>query len=78
MLFSVCYARAGLPVSMVIDVNPAKQGKYLPGTGIKVDSPQNALERLPLGSKIFVMNSNYLQEIREMSNNAYHYIGVDQ
>jgi len=61
----------------VIDVNPAKQRKYLPATGLRVHSPEEGLKSLPPGSVIFVMNSNYLEEIRQMSNNAYHYIGVD-
>lgn len=63
---------------MVIDVNPAKQGQYLPGTGLRVQSPAEALPNLPTGSTIFVMNSNYLDEIKQMSNNTYHYIGIDR
>lgn len=62
---------------MVIDINPAKQGKYLPATGIQVRSPEQALQQLPPGSTVFVMNSNYLDEIKRMSNNTYHYIGID-
>ena len=61
----------------MIDVNPAKQGQFLPGTGLEVRSPTDALPRLPPGATIFVMNSNYLSEIKQMSNNAYQYIGVD-
>ena len=78
MIFSLLRERAGYPVSTVIDVNPAKQGKYLPATGLKVESPEDALRNLPAGSTIYVMNSNYLEEIRAMSDNAYHYIGADQ
>ena len=78
MIFSLLRERAGYPVSTVIDVNPAKQGKYLPGTGLKVESPDEALKKLAVGSTIYVMNSNYLEEIREMSGNTYNYVGVDQ
>jgi hypothetical protein len=77
VIFALLRARIGNPVSRVIDINPAKQGKHLPATGLRVDSPKDALARLPLGSPIYVMNSNYLQEIREMTNNAYRYVGVD-
>lgn len=77
VIFALLRERIGQPVSRVIDINPAKQGKYLPATGLRVDSPEDALAYLPLGSTIYVMNSNYLQEIREMTNNAYRYIGVD-
>jgi hypothetical protein len=70
-------ARAGHAVRTVIDINPAKQDRYLPATGLLVQSPQQALEQLPAGAAIYVMNSNYLEEIKKMSNNAYTYIGVD-
>jgi hypothetical protein len=62
---------------MVIDINPAKQGRYLPGTGLKVVSPKRAMEKVETGSTIFVMNSNYLEEIKQMSNCAFNYIRVD-
>ena len=78
VIFSLLRERAAYPVSTVIDVNPAKQGKHLPGTGLKVESPDDALSRLPAGSPIYVMNSNYLEEIREMSGDAYNYIEVDR
>jgi len=77
VIFSVLRERLGRPVELVIDINPAKQGKYLPATGLKVLSPDEGLARLPTGSTIHVMNSNYLEEIKEMSNNAYHYVSVD-
>jgi hypothetical protein len=64
-------------VSTVIDINPAKQGKYLAATGLKIQTPAAALAQLPAGSTIFVMNSNYLDEIRSMSANKYRYLGVD-
>lgn len=78
VIFALLRARAGQPVATVIDINPAKQGKYLPATGLRVQSPTEALTSLPLGTTIYVMNSNYLEEIREMSHNAYHYVEVDR
>jgi len=77
VIFTLHKARAGYTVDAVIDINPAKQGKYLPATGMPVRSPAEALPRLPPGSTIFVMNSNYLDEIKRISNNAYSYIGID-
>ena len=77
VIFALLKSRAGHNVDLVIDINPAKQGKYLPGTGLQVYSPESALTKLPEGSVIYVMNSNYLAEIRRMSNNAYQYIGID-
>jgi hypothetical protein len=77
VIFALLKERAGTPVDIVIDLNPAKQGKYLPATGLRVRSPEDALSRLPRGATIFVMNSNYLSEIQAMSSNAYIYEGVD-
>ncbi len=77
VIFTLLKARAGYAVDVVIDINPAKQGKYLAATGMQVRSPTEALPTLPLGSTIFVMNSNYLDEIKKMSNNVYTYIGVE-
>jgi hypothetical protein len=76
-IFALLRQRAGRPVDMVIDVNPAKQGKYMPGTGLEVLSPAAALPLLPAGATIFVMNSNYLPEIEHVAGNAYRYVGAD-
>jgi hypothetical protein len=70
--------RAGLTVDVVVDVNPAKQGKFLPATGLQVLSPGRALAELPGTAVIYVMNCNYLEEIKEMSHSKYCYIGVHQ
>ncbi|MDQ0132781.1 hypothetical protein J2T08_000682 [Neorhizobium galegae] len=75
--FALLKSRQGQPVDMVIDINPAKQGKFLPATGLMVQSPEQALAKLPHGSTIYVMNSNYLEEIRMLSHNAYTYVGID-
>jgi len=77
VIFALLKSRAGQHVATVIDINPAKQGKYLPSTGLLVQSPAEALPSLPIGSTIYVMNSNYLEEIKKMSNNAFNYVGVD-
>lgn len=77
VIFSLLKERSGFPVKMVIDINPAKQGKFLPGTGLPVKSPANGLAELQAGSTIYVMNSNYLEEIKQMSGNIFKYIGID-
>lgn len=76
-IFAVMRQRLGQPVTRVIDINPAKQGKYLAITGLRVQSPQDGLRDLPPGSAIYIMNSNYINEIRDMSENKYTYVGVD-
>ena len=77
VIFTLLKSRAGYAVDAVIDINPAKQGKYLAGTGMAVLSPDAALQQLAAGSTIYVMNSNYLEEIKAMSNNIYQYIRID-
>lgn len=77
VIFSLLRTRAGLPVGAVIDINPAKQGKYLPLTALRVRAPGDILPNLPQGTSIYVMNRNYLDEIKTMSGNTFNYIEVD-
>jgi len=77
VIFSLLKIRAGRAIDAVIDINPAKQGKYLPATGIRVSAPAQVLPTLSAGATIIVMNSNYTSEIRAMSNNAYKYVEID-
>lgn len=77
VIFSLLRSRAGYPVQAVIDINSAKQGKFLAGTGLKVESPEEVLPRLEPGDQIFVMNSNYLDEIKAVTNNKFTYILTD-
>jgi len=74
---AVLMARAGHKFEFAIDINPRKQGKYLPVTGLKVRSPDQALAKLRDGSTIYVMNSRYLEEIKRMSNNRFRYVLVE-
>ena len=77
VIFSLLRARSGAPVDKVIDINPEKQGRFLPGTGLRVYAPDQVLPELPKGSRIYVMNSNYLSEIRSMAGENFIYVGVD-
>ena len=52
-------------VSAVVDVNPRKQGRYIPGMGQLIIAPAD-LSRYQLSS-VLVMNSNYIDEIRAMT-----------
>jgi hypothetical protein len=77
VIFALFMERAGASVDVVVDVNPAKHGKYLPGTGLRVHSPEEAMKMLPRGANVFVMNGNYLQEIRASTGNRFEYLTVD-
>jgi hypothetical protein len=63
-------------VSAVVDVNPMKHEMFLPVTGLKILSPDSFLREYPEGTNIYVMNTNYINEIKEMSLSRHHYIEV--
>ena len=77
VLFALFLQRAGVRLEIVIDINPAKQGKYLAGSGLRVFTPDEAIRMLEPGADIFVMNSNYLEEIRQSTHNKYNYLEID-
>jgi SAM-dependent methyltransferase len=76
VIFSLLRERAGKPVDRVIDLNPAKQGRYLPGTGLRVHSPVEGLADLSPDSQIYVMNPNYLEEVRSIAGPSFVYKGM--
>ena len=59
--FANLLSRGGEGVDYVIDINPAKQGRYIAGSGLRAISPQEAVANPP--KTIFVMNPNYFDEI---------------
>jgi hypothetical protein len=77
VIFSLYMQRNDINISHLIDINPAKQGRYIGATGLKVLSPKDAMNELKEGENIFVMNSNYLEEIVALSENKFNYIKVD-
>lgn len=77
VIFALYMQRAGVNIDLVIDINPAKQNKYLAGSGLKVLSPEYGMQILQDGDNVIVMNSNYMQEIVELSHNKFNYIQVE-
>lgn len=67
-----------LTLELAIDINPAKQNRFLAGCGLPVVSVQEAISQLGENPDIFVMNSNYLPEIQAMGGPGPNYINVDQ
>jgi hypothetical protein len=51
-------------VSYAIDINPSKQGHFMPISGIEVVDPKSGVSRLDPSSLVVIMNPNYEQEIR--------------
>ncbi|CAG0939491.1 hypothetical protein BROC_00669 [Candidatus Brocadiaceae bacterium] len=78
VIFALYMQRAGININCIIDINTAKQNKYIGATGLKIASPESGLKQLQKGDTIFVMNSNYLPEIITQSNNQYTYLQVDR
>lgn len=78
VIFAMYLRSLGVNVDIAIDINPAKQGRFLPCSGLRVVSPEEGMAMLPRGSEIFVMNSNYLDEIRKRSNNEFEYRLIEE
>lgn len=58
----------GTLIDHAIDINPAKQGRWLAGSGIPVLSPEDAAQKGP--RSIFLMNPIYHREVRERAAQA--------
>jgi SAM-dependent methyltransferase len=78
VMFSHHMTKRGAPLDFAIDINPAKQGKFLAGSALPVLSPADGLTRLWAGGDVFVMNSNYMAEISDLGGNHLNYISVDR
>ena len=65
----------GQYVDAVIDINPAKQGKFLVGTGHRIVSPEY-LKAQTDNVVIIVMNENYLEEISKQIQEFHLMIDV--
>ena len=50
-------------IAAIVDINPAKQGRYLPGTGHPIVAPNALVGMAP--ATVFVMNPNYRHEIAD-------------
>lgn len=77
VMFSHHVMARGLELDFAIDINPAKQGKFLAGSGLPVLAPEAGLAKLTKGADIFVMNSNYLGEIRTLAGSHFNFIALD-
>ncbi|MDR3466443.1 MAG: class I SAM-dependent methyltransferase [Xanthobacteraceae bacterium] len=66
--FALLVDAAGELIDHAIDINPGKQGHYLPGSGLPVVSPGASATRRP--ATVFVMNPVYLDEIGKVASAA--------
>jgi SAM-dependent methyltransferase len=60
--FAYLLARAGdAPIDYAVDLNPAKQGRFMPVTAVPIVAPETAMNQ---GAKtVLIMNPNYKSEI---------------
>lgn len=78
VIFSLLMKQRGAAPRVAIDVNPAKQGRYMPVSGVRILSPDAGLSALPEGSTVVVMNDNYIDEIRTVTGDRYKLLTVTQ
>jgi SAM-dependent methyltransferase len=79
VIFALQLLRRGeVSLDFVIDINPFKQGKYLPVTGLPVLSPENGVSGMVRYDAIFVMNFNYFDEITATAGDKFTYYKADQ
>lgn len=50
-------------IDSVVDINPVKWGKYVPGTSVRIESPQDLVARVREDDLIVIANPNYEAEI---------------
>ena len=77
VMFAHHASARGLALEFAIDINPAKQGGFLAGTGLEVLSAEQGLARLADGDQVYVMNSNYLDEIVRAGGSRLVYTTLD-
>ena len=77
VIFTLHLQRQGVTPARVIDISPAKQGKYLAASGLQVLSPEQGMASMQPGDDVFVMNSNYLDEIASLTHNRFNYLSVE-
>jgi threonine dehydrogenase-like Zn-dependent dehydrogenase len=78
VIFALLMERAGARIETVVDINPAKQGRYLAATGLRVQSPDEAMAHLPEGADVFVMNGNYRDEIEALTAHRFNCVAIER
>ncbi len=77
VIFTLHLQRHGVTPARVIDISPAKQGKFLAASGLEVLSPAQGMAGMQAGDDVFVMNSNYRDEIVALTHNRFNYLSVE-
>lgn len=78
VIFALLLQRAGVVIDAIVDINPAKQGRHVPATGLLVHSPEAVMKNSSNNTDVYVMNSNYLSEIRDFTQDKFNYMVPDE
>jgi hypothetical protein len=77
VIYALLRQRGGGKVAAAVDVNPAKQGGFLPASGVPILAPEEFFRRFPRGTTVRVMNGNYLAEVRATLGDGYPCEAID-
>lgn len=64
-------------IAYAIDINPRKQGHFMPISGVEVLGPVTGVTRLDPSSLVVIMNPNYEKEIRESLSHSQPCLVLD-
>jgi len=66
VMFSLLAQRQGCNIIGAIDINPAKQNRYMPGSGIFISDVVEGMRLLREDVSVVVTNRNYLSEVMQL------------
>ena len=78
VIFSLLMRQNGAEPICAVDINPAKQERFMGVSAVPIVSPQQAAAQLPEETPMLVMNSNYLDEIRALTGERYKFRTVNR
>jgi hypothetical protein len=64
-------------ITYAIDINPSKQGYFMPTSGVEVLDPATGVARLDSSSLVVIMNPNYEEEIRGFLPRSQPFLVLD-
>jgi hypothetical protein len=76
VIYSIFAKKNNVEITCAIDINPSKQGKFLPVSGIPIVSPEYALSSFPVGTHVVVMNPNYTNEVEKLTNGKFKLFNI--
>ena len=72
-VFSLLMKQQGTGPVCAVDINPATHNRFMGVSAVPNVSPEEAAAQLPEGVPMFVMNDNYLNQIRALTGERYKF-----